>query len=68
MLKVLPLTREWIEISGGGWEHVSVSFSLLRGSGLKCLAASQSAQNQYVLPLTREWIEIASAESANEKE
>ena len=33
-------------------------FSLLRGSGLKCVPASVFALFFTVLPLTREWIEI----------
>ena len=35
-LEVLPLTREWIEILYSDWgDNARLSFSLLRGSGLK---------------------------------
>ena len=37
---VLPLTREWIEIEIYIQQHVCELFSLLRGSGLKYVAAA----------------------------
>ena len=55
---VLPLTREWIEISAV-WSGLKLpKFSLLRGSGLKSRERNKWSVRCKVLPLTREWIEI----------
>ena len=37
LCKVLPLAREWIEIARAISSAPIIGFSLLRGSGLKCL-------------------------------
>ena len=56
---VLPLTREWIEISSQPTKKQSLpQFSLLRGSGLKFLLPHPNELICIVLPLTREWIEM----------
>ena len=56
---VLPLTREWIEIPLlPGGRRRSLSFSLLRGSGLKSASIGTVDVDGTVLPLTREWIEM----------
>ena len=58
LFKVLPLTREWIEIKRLLPDSFGKKFSLLRGSGLKSAAFAASRIEYVVLPLTREWIEI----------
>ena len=59
-LIVLPLTREWIEMSVGTQNSKAAkAFSLLRGSGLKYPGGDYQSEKYKVLPLTREWIEIA---------
>ena len=60
MVGVLPLTREWIEITHVRVEMSVDVFSLSRGSGLKSLDSDVSKLGAAVLPLTREWIEISS--------
>ena len=62
-LTVLPLTREWIEISPQQKASYLRPFSLLRGSGLKFLVFSLKIGQIFVLPLTREWIEILTTTS-----
>ena len=59
MVGVLPLTREWIEITHVRVEMSVDVFSLSRGSGLKSLDSDVSKLGAAVLPLTREWIEMS---------
>ena len=56
--RVLPLTREWIEILVPKRRKLRDLFSLLRGSGLKCPLSDRFLLSLDVLPLTREWIEM----------
>ena len=61
---VLPLTREWIEILSQSGSLPFLSFSLLRGSGLKCKEYALTDNFKDVLPLTREWIEMGGSKQS----
>ena len=62
---VLPLTREWIEISSQSGANSVTSFSLLRGSGLKWQQAYERAEAMGMFSLLRgsglKWSDPASS-------
>ena len=57
-LMVLPLTREWIEMSAPATEYYCPRVLPLTREWIEITKKTKSEQIAIVLPLTREWIEI----------